>query len=210
MWLVFRNSIITKDNLRRRNWQGNPLSCFCDQVETSQHLYFGCNVAKAVRGTVANCLRTNNRPQIIQQFYIWTNKLWPQGKEMFTIGLSAVCWAIWKCRNKACFELKNIHSPMEMVYLVSSFCGIGQVFKKEKHRMPCGKVQIIWSKRRWERLGPRRGHCLCQLQLGYRIMKLKAMAQTEDRCSLKEVVVHLLLCCRMVGGLDIILEWLNW
>ena len=31
----------------------------------------------------------------------------------YTFGLAAICWAIWKARNKACFEKKLIKHPAE-------------------------------------------------------------------------------------------------
>lgn len=30
-------------------------------------------------------------------------------------GIAAICWAIWKSRNKACFEGKIIKNPLEII-----------------------------------------------------------------------------------------------
>jgi hypothetical protein len=32
--------VLTKDNLAKRNWQGNKRCCFCANDETIQHLFF--------------------------------------------------------------------------------------------------------------------------------------------------------------------------
>ncbi|PNT67187.1 hypothetical protein BRADI_3g22341v3 [Brachypodium distachyon] len=37
------------------------------------------------------------------------------------VALAAVCWAIWKLRNRACFEHKLIRSPAEIVCYACSF-----------------------------------------------------------------------------------------
>jgi len=37
------------------------------------------------------------------------------------VGLAPICWAIWKTRNKACFEKRMISSPTEIICLASSF-----------------------------------------------------------------------------------------
>ena len=38
------------------------------------------------------------------------------------VGLSAVCWALWKSRNSVCFgKKKQIRSPTEVICLASSF-----------------------------------------------------------------------------------------
>jgi hypothetical protein len=31
------------------------------------------------------------------------------------MGTTAICWAIWKARNKACFDKKIIKNPMEII-----------------------------------------------------------------------------------------------
>jgi hypothetical protein len=36
-------------------------------------------------------------------------------------GLSAVCWAIWKCRNKVCFENKALKNPSVILHSACSF-----------------------------------------------------------------------------------------
>lgn len=46
LWLMSSNALLTKDNLRRRNWQGDPMCVFYECDETSSHLFFQCPVAK--------------------------------------------------------------------------------------------------------------------------------------------------------------------
>ena len=46
MWYSNRGVIFTKDNLARRNWNGNKQCCFCSGDETIQHLFIDCHVAK--------------------------------------------------------------------------------------------------------------------------------------------------------------------
>jgi hypothetical protein len=31
------------------------------------------------------------------------------------LGLSAICWAIWKAKNKVCFEKKVLKNPLEII-----------------------------------------------------------------------------------------------
>ena len=39
LWYLKRGVILTKDNLTKRNWQGNQQCCFCHENETIQHLF---------------------------------------------------------------------------------------------------------------------------------------------------------------------------
>jgi hypothetical protein len=48
MWLVEQNSILTKDNMLKRNWQGDLCCYFCDNPENMNHLLFECPIAKVV------------------------------------------------------------------------------------------------------------------------------------------------------------------
>jgi hypothetical protein len=50
MWLMEQDSILTKDNMLRRNWQGDPCCYFCDAPKTMVHLMFECPIAKVVWG----------------------------------------------------------------------------------------------------------------------------------------------------------------
>jgi hypothetical protein len=48
MWFFYREVILTKDNLVKRNWQGSKTCCFCDQDETIQHLFFVWPLAQII------------------------------------------------------------------------------------------------------------------------------------------------------------------
>jgi hypothetical protein len=47
VWFLHCKVILTKDNLIRRNWNGNE-SCFCDNKEFIQHLFFECPLTKII------------------------------------------------------------------------------------------------------------------------------------------------------------------
>jgi hypothetical protein len=48
MWLVENNAILTKDNMIKRRWAGDPLCQFCNERETVNHLFFECIVARVI------------------------------------------------------------------------------------------------------------------------------------------------------------------
>ena len=63
----------------------------------------------------AKCLGGNNIPLSLNQCWAWCDRWLPHGKKFHLWCVSAICWAIWKARNKACFEGKIIKSPTEIV-----------------------------------------------------------------------------------------------
>jgi hypothetical protein len=42
MWLIMQNSILTKENMIKRNWGGDPGCYFCNEPEMVDHLLFSC------------------------------------------------------------------------------------------------------------------------------------------------------------------------
>jgi hypothetical protein len=108
-------ALLIKDNLRKRNWQGDPSCVFCDCVETIAHLFFQCPVAKVVWSVIARCFEANNIPSNFQQCWSWCKRWFCFGKKFHGWGIAALCWAIWKSHNKACFEKISLKSPLEIL-----------------------------------------------------------------------------------------------
>ena len=106
---------LTKDNLLRRRWSRNPKCHFCHHDETINHLFFTCSVAKVVWGVIARVIGANNIPTSISQWWEWCELQFPGGKKFHLWGISAICWAIWKAHNKACFDGKIINKPIEII-----------------------------------------------------------------------------------------------
>ena len=94
---------------------GDPNCVFCDCVETTAHLFFQCPVAKVIWSIVAKCFGATNVPSNLEQCWQWCERWFPFGKQFHPWGVAAICWAIWKSRNKACFEQKLINSPLEII-----------------------------------------------------------------------------------------------
>ena len=46
----------------KRGWQGDPSCRFCENIETIQHLFFECSLARVVWSIVAIPLKANNIP----------------------------------------------------------------------------------------------------------------------------------------------------
>lgn len=86
MWLVAQSAILTKDNMEKRKWQGDPTCYFCNSTESVDHLLFQCSTARVVWGMVAICFNQGNRPSSYNQFWVWIKQVLP-GEKMF------ICWA---------------------------------------------------------------------------------------------------------------------
>lgn len=91
---------------KKRNWQGDPSCLFCDSPESVSHILFECYVARVIWSIVARCFGANNIPSDLNQCWLWCDKWFPGGRKFHPCGVGAICWAIWKARNKACFQKK--------------------------------------------------------------------------------------------------------
>ena len=59
----------------------------------------------------------------------------PKGNNSLLLVFAAVCWSIWKMRNKICFEGKKFHNPIEIVFhacaLTKFWAGLQKEVDKE-------------------------------------------------------------------------------
>ena len=113
-----QNQVLTKDIMIKRNWVGNPECFFCECNETIDHLFFKCSVA-----CVARCIGAADIPGNLNQCWSWLEKWLPLDKKFHVCGTAAICWAIWKARNNACFNNKIIKNPLEII------CHVGALMK---------------------------------------------------------------------------------
>lgn len=67
LWMVSNNAILTKDNVIKRNWPGDPTCYFSPLEENVSHLLFQCSIAGSVWATVAVCIGASDIPISLKQ-----------------------------------------------------------------------------------------------------------------------------------------------
>ena len=82
---------------------------------------FQRSVAKVVRGVVALSFGTSSIPSSYDSFWPWIKQSLARGDHVFMLGLSAICWAIWRTRNAVIFEKKFIKHPCEIICSACAF-----------------------------------------------------------------------------------------
>jgi hypothetical protein len=103
MWYLYKRVIITKDNLARRQWQGDRNCCFCSSNESIQHLLFECHFAKFIwRIQVSSNLLPPT--SVHNMFTGWLEGIDRKLKSQILVSASAICWAIWLTRNDIVFD----------------------------------------------------------------------------------------------------------
>jgi hypothetical protein len=46
LWLVLKDRILSKENLKKINWKGNTDCLWCGEFESTNHIFFECQVVK--------------------------------------------------------------------------------------------------------------------------------------------------------------------
>jgi hypothetical protein len=111
-WYLRRGVILTKDNLAKRNLNGNRKCVFCSDDESIQHLFFDCHYAKFIWRVVSftfGLKELTNTEEIYNSWLINVNARW---RSLILVGDTAICWALWLCRNDLVFDKSLIQTYM--------------------------------------------------------------------------------------------------
>jgi hypothetical protein len=111
-----RGVVLTKDNLAKRNWQGNKRCCFCANDETIQHLFFDCHLACAVWSITHATSGLSQPHSISHMFGDWLWGISKEVKPLVLVGAATTCWSLWLCRNDVVFERKPNTYPLQVIY----------------------------------------------------------------------------------------------
>ena len=115
LWYLRRGVILTKDNLVRRNWQGNQQCCFCHKNETIQYLFFDCRFTRMLWAIVYAAWGLPKPRNMSNMFESWLNGIPKDFKPLVLVGAAALCWSVWLCRNAVVFDNKQ-SSFLQVIY----------------------------------------------------------------------------------------------
>lgn len=133
LWLLARKSILTRDNLIKIGWKGDKNCVFYGKDETIDHLFFSCSVAKTIWALVRCAFDLKSTPTDLSDcFGIWFQE---DSKKLIMVGVSALLWAIWRCRNNIVFS-----DPMGVVKMMCGWISDWAVLQK---RCPAERMMML-------------------------------------------------------------------
>jgi hypothetical protein len=115
MWFLHRKVILTKDNLLKCNWHGNPTCVFCDKVELIQHLFFDCPMAKIVWRLVHMTFGLPLLKSVANLFGNWLSNLNKKDVKLIRIGVCVIVWALWNACNDHVFNKPKASSFLQVI-----------------------------------------------------------------------------------------------
>ena len=117
MWFLDKKSCLQKDNLAKRNWQGDSHCSFYGNTKTVDHLFISCPFAKLVWRVVFCTYNIPPPTNVTNMFGNWLNGMDKKTKDRIRIGVSAICWSIWNCRNNLVFNRKETFHVLQVIHM---------------------------------------------------------------------------------------------
>jgi len=99
-------------------WTGFTRCSFCDRDETIKHLFLDCPMAKVLWRTVHIAFNITPPNNINTLFGTWLDGIEPQTARHIRVGVCALLWAVWNCRNDLVFN-RTINTHFVAGYLPS-------------------------------------------------------------------------------------------
>jgi hypothetical protein len=107
------------EQLKKCNWKGEVECQLCGEKENVDHIMFKCVLSKYVWAVVRDALGWERYPCSLDEFLIgWVNEKSAKLSRLMYFGLGAVCWPLWKVRNKMAIEKKIVKSPCVLIFNV--------------------------------------------------------------------------------------------
>jgi len=92
---------------------------FCDSEESIDHLFFDCPFARLVWRVIHFTFNIPPPANVTNMFGNWLNGVDKKNKAYVRVGICALVWAIWNCRNDLVFNKnQNAHS-LQVIRMVT-------------------------------------------------------------------------------------------
>jgi hypothetical protein len=147
LWFLNNKVLLTKDNLAKRQWTGCTKCVFCGEQETVEHLFLLCPFARLIWRTVNFTYGLAQPTSISDLFGSWLNGVEKKTKAIIRVGVSALCWSIWRCRNDIIFDKKtNLHFLQviySMVHWIQLWSLLSPTVQRDVMASGCIRLQTV-------------------------------------------------------------------
>jgi hypothetical protein len=147
MWFLYKKVILTKDNLAKIRWTGCTKCVFCGSKETIDHLFISYHFSRLVWRVVHFSFNIPPPMNITNLFGNWLNGIDKKTKERIRVGVCALIWTIWNCRNEVVFNrcanpnfLQIIHRSASLIHVWSYLLPVEQ---QEPLDIGCNRLMAV-------------------------------------------------------------------
>ena len=115
------------------------------QYETIKHLFLDCLPAKLLWRSIHMAFNITSPNSIHTLFGTWLNGVESNTARHIWIGVCALLWAIWKCRNDMVFNRKNHINLLRVIYRATTWIHTWLLFTPAEASEP-----LVIGSTRWE------------------------------------------------------------
>lgn len=150
LWQLVNNKLQCAFNLSKKKLKGSDKCCLCGVIETVDHIFFKCVLAKMSWSVIITVFGLHEFPTSIKNL----TETWLAGKRPLPIKLilfifAGFAWALWNTRNKMAIEQVFPKAPTDIIFIALSFMQRWSTLLKEKDRHRWIQIKeeiIIWMK----------------------------------------------------------------
>ena len=95
LWLVRRDKILTKLNLVAKGWQGDTTCVFCDQPESTDHLFTQCSFIRLIWIWIANHNNFTYNCHTLDELWLIDASIPLKDRLLVELLRGVVLWTIW-------------------------------------------------------------------------------------------------------------------
>jgi hypothetical protein len=140
LWQVCNDKIQSAEQLKKRNWEG-PVECkMCGQVESTEHIFVECVLAKfgwSLYRDVFGWATTPNSLEDLSCKLVEGNK---RENANFAFIFGCLAWSLWLMRNDLIFNNSVAPSPDICIFRTISFMQRWRILSKEQAQLWIGSV----------------------------------------------------------------------
>ena len=111
LWLLKRDKLLTKTNLRDKGWPGDLTCVFCSAQENADHLFVSCSYVQCIWQWIASHNNFIFNGITLDDLWLIEACIPLKDKNTVMLMLASVLWTIWLERNRICF---NTTTPLSV------------------------------------------------------------------------------------------------
>ena len=127
----------------KRNWTGSTRCSFCDKDESIKHLFLDCPLAKKLWRTVHLAFNITPPNTINTLFGTWLDELDSETARHIRVGVCALLWAVWNCRNDLVFNRTTKIHFLQVIFWVTTLIRMRSLLTptEASERLVTGSIQ---------------------------------------------------------------------
>ena len=134
LWQLVRKRLPSNDNISRRHGPSCGRCALCDEWEDTNHIFFGCTLAKFLWSAVRELLSISWNPSCFADLYRLVQESTGQKRRVLWICCAALCWTLWNMRDRFTIDGIFPSQPADCLYKMSIYMQVWKPLARRQDR----------------------------------------------------------------------------